>query len=157
MEVDMRRITLAVAAAVLFLGLGAAAQVRLGMGASFMAEAPIFDLYIESSFSPAFGLRTTFSYLTSFFEYVAFELDLSLMAFIGEGPIVPFIGGGGGGLIIAGGGAFGGIFTVNALGGAYFFLSDNIGLYAQARFMGAMMGDTFSTVIGPSAGICISF
>ncbi len=158
----MRRILAVTLIAVLFgAGVGLA-QNRLGVGGSFALGTPVFDVFFEL---PAGETATRFTlgiWAIAPGGNMAFSVDGSFLFTPVLGGFHAYFGGGAGGVAVVAGG-LGGVanisLTVNALGGAYFPVSETFSLYAQVKLLGVIDLATMSitALLMPGVGISVTF
>lgn len=158
----MRKLLLGLAMAVLLGTSMGLAQNRLGVGGSFALGSPVFDVFFEL---PAENTATRFTlgiWAVAPGGNMAFSVDGSFLFTPVIGGFHAYFGGGAGGVAVVAGG-LGGVaaisLTVNALGGAYFPVSDTFSIYAQVKLLGVVDLTTLSitALLMPGVGICVMF
>ncbi len=138
------------------------AQNRLGVGGSFALGAPVLDVFYEL---PAGNTATRFTLSLWAFApggTLAFSVDGSFLFTPQIGGFNAYFGGGAGGVAVVAGG-LGGVaaisLTVNAVGGAYFPVTETFALYAQVKLLGVLDLATMSinALLMPGFGLCVVF
>lgn len=138
------------------------AQNRLGVGGSFALGAPVFDVFVEL---PAGNTATRFTlgiWAVAPGGNMAFSVDGSFLLTPQIGGFNTYFGGGVGGVVVVAGG-LGGVaqisLTVNALGGAYFPVTESFALYGQVKLLGVLDLTTMSitALLMPGLGLCVVF
>lgn len=152
----MRR-TAAVLAVVALLVAPAFSQGKLGVGGSFWAGQPVFDIFAEVMFAEMAGMRFTGGIVFSGGGLSAFTLDATLLMLLGFEGIQPYFGAGAGAFVLTGGGAAMGVFTVNGIAGVSIPLGDAFGVYGQVRFLGQVGGGGFVGDLLPGVGLYVNF
>ncbi len=134
------------------------AQMKLGVGGSFMAGNPAFDAFVQFPFGQMLDMRANLTMLFAGAGTYAFAVDGALLLRFELDAFTPYFGGGGGALaIIDQVGNVIGALTVNALAGAMLPLGDAFGVYGQTRFFGAVQGGMFQGWLTPGLGLYIQF
>lgn len=138
------------------------AQNRLGVGGSFALGTPVFDIFFEL---PAENTATRFTlgiWAVAPGGNMAFSVDGSFLLTPMVGGFQAYFGGGAGGVAVVAGG-LGGVaaisLTVNALGGAYFPVSETFAIYGQVKLLGVIDLATMSinALLMPGLGLCVMF
>lgn len=158
----MRKILVGTLVAVILGAAGALAQNRLGVGGSFALGTPVFDVFFEL---PGEGTATRFTlgvWAVAPGGNMAFSVDGSFLLTPVIGGFQAYFGGGVGGVAVVAGGLGGAAsinLTVNALGGAYFPVSETFALYAQVKLLGVLDLTTMSidALLMPGFGLCVTF
>lgn len=151
----------AVALAMLVSGAGFA-QGRLGVGGSFALGTPVLDVFYELP-----GENTATRFTLGIWAFapggnMAFSVDASFLLAPDLEGFDLYFGGGAGGLVVVAGGLAGAAqisLSVNGLGGASFALSENVGLFAQAKLLGVINLATMSitALVMPGFGLYVNF
>ncbi|MBC7092448.1 hypothetical protein H5T53_00310 [Candidatus Bipolaricaulota bacterium] len=136
----------------------AAPPTKLGVGGSFMAGSPVFDIFAQIPVGESQGIRFTLSTMFAAAGFYAFVADGAFLITLPLEGFHPYFGGGGGAfMVIDPVGNVIGAFTVNGLGGAFWPLGEGFGLYAQIRFLGVLLPAGFQGNLAPGLGLYVSF
>lgn len=158
----MRRILASVLLAAVLGTMSGFAQNRLGVGGSFALGTPVLDVFLEL---PAKDTATRFTlgiWAIAPGGNMAFSVDASFLFTPVFGGFHTYFGGGVGGVAVVAGG-LGGVasisLTVNALGGAYFPVTETFALYGQVKLLGVInLADmSINALLMPGFGIAVNF
>lgn len=159
----MRKILVGTVIAVILGASGALAQNRLGVGGSFVLGTPVFDVFFELPGESAATRFTLGIWAVALGGNMAFSVDGSFLLTPLIGGFQAYFGGGVGGVAVVAGG-LGGVaainLTVNAVGGAYFPVSETFALYAQVKLLGVFLDLATMFIIAllmPGFGLCVAF